>query len=247
LKTPRKVSLINVHDYDRTRYSAYYEIRVLGDELEGYLWGARIYDRASSALVEEDTGTVATRDQADTLAQRWVLKHMKKYRRPKPAKVAGYAIPLPVDMLGEFARWLGRLFAPWLLALAYSTTVRNNRLHQVRDAIDSGAGAGLLRIYDGSRPATCGAATTLLAELTMSDPCAGAAASGVLTMSAITADASANATGTATWFRNVDSTGTCCIDGNVGTAGSDLNLNSTSINAGVQVSVSSYVITAGNP
>jgi hypothetical protein len=65
-------------------------------------------------------------------------------------------------------------------------------------------------------------------------------------MSAITADASANATGTATWFRCVDSTGTCCVDGNVGTSGSDLNLNSTSINSGVQVSVTSFTITAGN-
>lgn len=132
------------------------------------------------------------------------------------------------------------------MAISYSTTVRNNRLNQVRDAIDGGAGAGLLRIYDGTRPATCGTATTLLAELTFSDPCAGAAASGVLTMSAITADSSANATGTASWFRAVDSTGTCCIDGNTGTSGSDLNLNSTSIASGQQVSITSFTITAGN-
>lgn len=132
------------------------------------------------------------------------------------------------------------------MAISYSTTIRNNRLNQVRDAIDGGAGAGLLRIYDGTRPATCGTATTLLAELTFSDPCAGAAASGVLTMSAITADTQANATGTASWFRAVDSTGTCCIDGNVGTSGSDLNLNSTSITINQQVSITSFTITAGN-
>jgi len=132
------------------------------------------------------------------------------------------------------------------MAISYSTTIRDNRLNVVRDAIDGGAGAGLLRIYDSSRPATCGTATTLLAELTFSDPCSTGASSQTLTMSSITADSSANATGTATWFRAVDSTGTCCIDGNVGTSGSDMNLNSTSISTGQQVSCTSFVITAGN-
>jgi hypothetical protein len=202
-------------------------------------------------LLEESSGTAATRDEADTAAQQWVIGQMAKHQRPMSQRVSGYAIPLPVDLLSDVARSAGRalwrLLAPFLLmALAYSTTVRNNRLHQVRDAIDGGAGAGLLRIYDGSRPATCGTATTLLAELTFTDPCAGAASGGVLTMSAITQDSSANATGTATWFRAVDSTGTCCIDGNCGTSGSDMNMNSTSINTGVAVACSSFVITGGN-
>ena len=59
----------------------------------------------------------------------------------------------------------------------------------------------MLRIYDGTRPATGGAATTLLAELTCNATFA-PAASGVLTLNAITQDSSANA-GTATWFRIV--------------------------------------------
>lgn len=137
----------------------------------------------------------------------------------------------------------------WLtmLAIAYSGTIRNNRLTQVQNAIDGGSGAGLLRIYDSTRPATGGTATTLLAELTFSDPCSSGPSSQTLTMSAITADSSANNTGTATWFRVVDSAGTFCMDGNVGTSGSDLNLNSTSIGSGQNVAVSSFVITAGNP
>jgi hypothetical protein len=69
----------------------------------------------------------------------------------------------------------------------------------------------------------------------------------VLTFSAITADSSANATGTATWWRAVDSTGAAVVDGNCGTSGSDMNLNSTSITIGVQVSATgSNTITAGN-
>lgn len=132
------------------------------------------------------------------------------------------------------------------MALAFATTLRNAMLDDITAAFDAGAGAGLFRIYDGTRPATGGTATNLLAELTMSDPSAAAAASGVWTASAITSDSSANATGTATWFRGVDSTGTFVVDGNVGTSGSDLNLNSTSITAGQQVSVTSWTITAGN-
>lgn len=130
------------------------------------------------------------------------------------------------------------------MALAYSTTLRNAML----DAITTAIGAnGLLRIYDGSRPASGGTATTLLAELALSATAAGAASSGVLTLSAITQDSSANATGTATWFRIVTSGGTFVIDGSVGTSGSDLNLTTTSIVSGQPVSVTSFTITEGNP
>lgn len=132
------------------------------------------------------------------------------------------------------------------MALAYSTTLRNTRLDAIDDAVNGGAGAGLLRIYDGTRPATGGTATTLLAELTFSDPAFGAASGGSISASAITDDSSANATGTATWFRVVDSAGTFVMDGDVGTSGSDLNLNTTSIQSGGTVEVTSFDITAGN-
>ena len=133
------------------------------------------------------------------------------------------------------------------MAIAYVTTLRNSRMDAINTAANAGAGAALIRISDGTRPATGGTATTLLAELTASDPMFGAAASGVLTASAITQDSSANATGTATWFRVVDSTGTAVMDGNVGTSGSDLNLTTVSIVATQPVSISSFVLTEGNP
>lgn len=134
------------------------------------------------------------------------------------------------------------------MAVGYSTTVRNARLDAITTAVDGGAGAGLLRIYDGTRPGTGGTATNLLAELTLSDPSAAAAASGVLTLSAVTSDSSANATGTATWFRVVDSAGTFVMDGSVSATGGggDLELDSASITSGQSVGVASFVITAGN-
>lgn len=130
------------------------------------------------------------------------------------------------------------------MTLAFSTAVRNARA----DAITAAAGASaLLRIYDGSRPATGGAATTLLAEQVCNATFAPGASGGVLTLNAIANDASANATGTATWFRIVKADGTThIVDGNVGTSGSDLNLNTTAIVAGGPVAVSSVVITEGN-
>jgi len=132
------------------------------------------------------------------------------------------------------------------MAIAFAVTTRNGWLDNINTLLNAGAGAALIRIYDGSRPATGGTATTLLAELTCTDPAAPAAASGELTFSAITQDSSANATGTATWFRMVDSAGNFVLDGNVSTSGSDLNLTSTSITATEAVSISSATITAGN-
>jgi hypothetical protein len=131
------------------------------------------------------------------------------------------------------------------MSWSFTTTIRNARLTVIRDAIDAGAGAGLLRIYNGTKPAAGGAATTLLAQLTLSDPC-GTVSAGVLTFSAITNDASADATGTATWARFVDSDGNWCADGTVGTSGADVNLNTTSIVAGQTVGITSAAITEGN-
>lgn len=129
------------------------------------------------------------------------------------------------------------------MALAFSTTLRNSMLDQITSAVGA---SGFLRIYDGARPATGGAATTLLAELTCNATFAPAASSGVLTLNAITQDSSANATGTATWFRLVTSGSTFVCDGSVSTSGSDLNLNTTSLVSGAVVSVTSFTITAGN-
>ena len=132
------------------------------------------------------------------------------------------------------------------MALGFIATLRNNMLDEITALVDAGASNGFLRIYDGTRPATGGAVTTLLAELDMSDPSFAAAAAGVLTANSITDEASAPATGTATWFRIVDDSGTAVIDGDCGTTGSDLNLNTTSIVTGNTVSVTSLIITAGN-
>lgn len=134
------------------------------------------------------------------------------------------------------------------MALGYDVGIRNAQLQAVADAINAGSGAGLLRIYTATRPATGAAITTqtLLAELTFSDPIETSITGGVLTANTITQDSSANNSGTASWFRIVTSAGTFVMDGSVGTSGADLNLNTTAITSGVPVSVTSFIITAGN-
>lgn len=133
------------------------------------------------------------------------------------------------------------------MSLGYLEALRNNRADEITALIDAGAGAGLIRIYSGTRPATGGAVTTLLAELTFSDPSFPAASSASMTANAISDDASADATGTATWFRVVDSNAVSVLDGDVGTSGSDLNLSTVAISAGATVSITSWIMSEGNP
>lgn len=133
------------------------------------------------------------------------------------------------------------------MALKFSTSLRNSRADNIATAIGS---AGVLRIYDGTRPANVGTAVTtqvLLAELTCGSPFAPSASGGVLTANSITQDSSANATGTASWFRLFTSGGTAVVDGDVTATGGggDLTLNTVSIVAGGPVSVTSAVFTEG--
>jgi hypothetical protein len=123
----------------------------------------------------------------------------------------------------------------------YTLAIRNAYL----TALGGNANSGYLRIYDGTQPANADTAITtqqLLAELTMSAT-AFTVAAGVATANAVTQDASANNTGTASWFRQVAANGTTvCWDGSVSTAGADCNLDSTSVTTGVPVSVTAYTI-----
>ena len=106
---------------------------------------------------------------------------------------------------------------------------------------------GYLRIYDGTQPATADTAITsqnLLAELRFGATAFGTAAAGVITANPITADSSANNTGTATWFRALQSDGTTpLLDGSVGTSGANCVISQTNITTGDNVACSSFVHT----
>lgn len=117
------------------------------------------------------------------------------------------------------------------------------------ESIDAGT-AAVINIYSGTPPANADASlsgNTLLAQLT----CSGTAFSGYsdtgtagrATFASITADSSADATGTATFFRILtQSGGTVCAQGDVGTSSTSLILNTTSITSGSTVSISAATI-----
>lgn len=118
--------------------------------------------------------------------------------------------------------------------------------------VDGGAGAGVARFYSGTAPADADTAlsgNTLLAELTLSDPSFAAAidqAPGgriVLDVTPIPEDTSANATGTATFCRIDDSTGVTIIQMTAGTSGTEVILNSATIQSGASVQITSGNIT----
>ena len=136
------------------------------------------------------------------------------------------------------------------MAIQLSVAARNARL----DAIETAAGtAPILRIYDltAGAPANCAAAITgtVLAEITCPSDWAGAASNGAKALSGSWADSSANAAGTADFFRLYASDGTTChIQGTVTAtgAGGDLTLDNTSIASAQSVTITSFTLTDGN-
>lgn len=120
------------------------------------------------------------------------------------------------------------------------------------DACDLGSSnpQATLIIYSGTPPSlvdTGLSGNTVLAQLAMSNPAFGAAADiapgARATASAISDDTSADATGTATFFRILDRNNTPRIQGSVGTSGAELNLNSVAIQSGALVQVTSLTVT----
>lgn len=114
------------------------------------------------------------------------------------------------------------------------------------DTLLANADGGFLDIYDGSQPASVATAITtqvLLASLSLDTPAFAAASGGVATANTITGDASADATGTAAWFRIYESDHTTgVIDGTVGVGTYDLVVNTTSIIATIIVEITSLTV-----
>ncbi|MGI9585005.1 MAG: hypothetical protein ACR2N7_05385 [Acidimicrobiia bacterium] len=124
----------------------------------------------------------------------------------------------------------------------------------VVDLIDVGStnAEGRVKIYAGTVPADADAAiggATLLATLNMSNPAFGnsadAAPGATATANSITDDSSADATGTAAFFRIWDRNENTVIQGlvTVTAGGGDLELNSISITSGAAVSITSMTKT----
>lgn len=131
------------------------------------------------------------------------------------------------------------------MAVRLSESLADDLADAVDTAVNAGGSAGTIKIYTGSQPATADTAEsgTLLATFTLADPAFGAASGGVITLAGVPLTVAAADTGTAGWFRMETSGGTNVLDGSVGTSGNQINLNTTSITNGVNVTITSGTIT----
>lgn len=138
------------------------------------------------------------------------------------------------------------------LTLTITNAVAQAMLQALKDAIDAGT-AAIIEIYTASQPTdadTAVGAQTKLATLTMSATAFGAVGDdtpgAIMTAAAITADSSADATGTAAWFRMLTQAGgTTILDGSISTTGADMNFNTVSFTSGSQIEISSMVVFLG--
>jgi hypothetical protein len=128
--------------------------------------------------------------------------------------------------------------------MALVPALSNAAASAAADAVCALCNSGFFDIYDGTQPATANTAITTqvkLAHLTFGATAFAAAVNGVATANAIGADASADATGTASWFRAYKSDATSVVfDGSVGTSGANLNLSSVAIVITGNISISSF-------
>lgn len=132
------------------------------------------------------------------------------------------------------------------MTLRLANTARTAAADGIVDLLDAGAGAGTIKVYTGSQPATpdTAATGTLLVTFTLADPAFNAAVTGVVDIDADPdLSATAAATGTAGWFRAADSTGAAVFDGACGTVSAELNLTSVDIVSGGTVTVATGTIT----
>lgn len=133
--------------------------------------------------------------------------------------------------------------------MALNTQVAAASRNAAVNTITATLNNGYIRVYDGTQPANADTAVTtqtLLAELRFHAADAFAdAASGVATAAAITGDASANASGTASWFRCLQSDGTTVVyDGSVGTSAANMIVPTTTVTAGVAFDITSLTFGA---
>lgn len=133
------------------------------------------------------------------------------------------------------------------MATRIATAARNAAADAVVDLLDGGTGAGTIKIYTGTQPASAQDAVsgTLLATITLTDPAFGAASTGVATLAGTPLSGTGVAAGTAGWARLADSAGATVLDGSVTATGGggQIELATTTISSGVTVQITSGTVT----
>lgn len=131
------------------------------------------------------------------------------------------------------------------MATQLSVAVRNARLDVIETTIGT---SPKLQLRTGAAPADCATANSgsLIAEITCPSDFLAAASGGSKAISGSWTVA-ASGTGTVAHYRIFDSGGTTChVQGTVGTSGTDMIIQNTSVNSGQTVTITTYTLTDGN-
>lgn len=132
------------------------------------------------------------------------------------------------------------------MTIHLSTDIRNARLQAIKDTIGD---SGYLRIRSGTAPDYTDDADVgdVLSEIILPSGWLGIPVAGGVGMSGTWADASADATGTATHFRIYRPDGTTCdLQGSVGTSAADMIVLTTSFVATQPFTVTAFSLVDGN-
>lgn len=127
------------------------------------------------------------------------------------------------------------------MAILLSSTFTDNLLGTGTEGVAVQIGGGTLVVYAGTPPAGPNeglSGNTVLATFTFSaSGSQGSPAGGVMDVVFAATTVTAAASGTAAFFRILNSAATALIQGTVGTSGADFNLSSTAITSGDNVSI----------
>lgn len=135
------------------------------------------------------------------------------------------------------------------MSVVYNGTLKNGRMQDVADLIDSLTLAASTGSHTAGQlvigTASLSGATGVLATIALNST-SGTVSGGVLTISGTPLSIAASGTGTAAKAELRNNAGTTIASGlTVGTSGSDINLTSTSITSGQTVTITSGTITHG--
>jgi hypothetical protein len=134
------------------------------------------------------------------------------------------------------------------MAIQHSVAVRNAKL----DAIESTIGtSAVLKLRTGAKPANCATADsgTVVSTMNLPSDWLAAASGGQKAKSGTWQDTSADAGGTIGHYRIYASDGTTCHEQGTVTAtggGGDMTVDNPVVEAGQQITVTSYQLTEGN-
>lgn len=121
----------------------------------------------------------------------------------------------------------------------FSAAARNAAVNAVAALMNSGT----LKVYDGTQPADASVAITtqnLLVTLSFGATAFGSASGGSASVNGTPITAVIGASGTASWFRCLESDGTTVVqDGSVATATANLVVDSTAFSSGATLSLNS--------